>query len=131
MQADRGGVTLTGPTAGLRRTTYRVDLPDAGARARRQLAAVQLRAVVPSVRVSDDGPVIAGGREQPPRPGVDAQRLGPAQLDTAADRRADRELGHARRDVVGRDELDQPGRQPDAVALGPGLDDLGQEFEEL
>src|SRR5450755_1169473 len=33
-------------------------------RARRQLAAVQLRAVVPSVRVSDDGPVVAGGREQ-------------------------------------------------------------------
>ena len=63
-----------------------VDLPDAGARARRQLAAVQLCAVVPSVRVSDDGPVLAAGREQPPRPRVDAQRLGPAQLDALADR---------------------------------------------
>src|SRR5947209_4184980 len=102
-----------------------VDLPDAGALARCQLAAMQLRAVVLSVRVSDDGPVIAGGREQPPRPGVDAQRLWPAQLDAAADRRAYRELGHRRRDVVSGDELDQPGRQPDAVALGTGLDDLG------
>ena len=83
-----------------------VDLSDAGALARGQLAAVQLRAVVPSVRVSDDGPVIAGGGEQAPRPGIDAQRLGPAQLDATADRRADRELGHGRRDVVGGDELD-------------------------
>src|SRR5436190_3675969 len=57
-----------------------VDLPDAGALARCQLAAVQLRAVAPSVRVGDDCPVIAGGREQPPRPGVDAQRVGAAQL---------------------------------------------------
>ena len=40
-----------------------VDLPDAGARAGRQLAAVQLCAVVPGVRVSDDCPVVAGGRE--------------------------------------------------------------------
>src|SRR5256885_11276413 len=62
-----------------------VDLPDAGALARRQLAAVQLRAVVPRVRVSDDGPVIAGGREQPPPPGVDAHRLGPAEPDPAAE----------------------------------------------
>jgi len=36
-----------------------VDLPDSGALARRQFAAVQLRAVVPSVRVSDHYPVIA------------------------------------------------------------------------
>jgi hypothetical protein len=39
----------------------KVDPPDAGARARRQLAIVQLRAVVPGVRVSDDGPVVTGG----------------------------------------------------------------------
>ena len=76
------------------------------------------------MRVSNDGPVVAGGHEQPPRPGVDAQRLGPAQLDAAADRRADRELGHRRRDVAGGDELDQPGRQPDAVTLAAGLDYL-------
>ena len=70
-----------------------VDLPDAGALTRGQLAAVQLRTVVPSMRVSDDHPVIAGRREQPPGPGVDTQRLRAAQLDAAADRRADRELG--------------------------------------
>src|SRR5262249_14714218 len=101
-----------------------VDLPDAGAFARGQFAAVQLRAVVPGVRVGDDVPVVAGGREQPPRPGVDPQSLGPAQLDAVADRRADGELGHRRCDVVGGDELDQPSRQPDAVALDTSLDDL-------
>ena len=47
-----------------------VDLPDARALARRELAAVQLCAVAPSVRVCDDHSVIAGGHKPPPRPGT-------------------------------------------------------------
>src|SRR4051812_49331615 len=108
-----------------------VDRPDARAVARRQLAAVQLGAVVTRVWVADDLTLVAGGGEQAPRPRVDAQRLRPAELDAAADRRAGRQLGHAGGHVVGADELHQPGRQPDAVALGTTLDDLGQELEEL
>ena len=75
--------------------------------------------------------VVAGGGEQAPRPGVDAQRLRPAELDAAVGGRAGRQLGHGRGDVVGGHELHLPGGEPDGVVLGAGLDDLGQELEEL
>ena len=83
------------------------------------------------MRVGDDRPLVTGGGEQPPRPVVDAQRLGSAELDPAADGRAERQIGDSRCDVVGGDELDQPRRQSDGVAVGAGLDGLRQEIEEL
>src|SRR6478735_7500584 len=90
-----------------------VDRPDARALARRQLAAVQLGAEVARVRVAHDLALVAGGGEEAPCPRVDAQRLGPAELDTPADRRAGRQLGHSGGHVVGGDELHQTGREPD------------------
>ena len=83
------------------------------------------------MRVGDDLAVVALGGEQAPRPGVDAQRLGPAELDAAVGGRAGGQLGHGRGHVVGGHELHLPGGEPDGVALGAGLDDLGQELEEL
>ena len=52
------------------------------------------------MRVADDRARVTGRGEQPPRPRVDAQPLRPAELDAAADRRAGRQLGHRRGDVV-------------------------------
>jgi hypothetical protein len=83
------------------------------------------------VRVGDDLPLVPGRGEQAPRPSIDAERLGPAKLHAAPDRRADRQLGHGGRHLVNGDWLRQPRREPDAVALGTGLDDLGEELEEL
>src|SRR5207248_4686542 len=94
--------------------------PDAGAVARRQLAGLELGAVVAGVRVGDDRPLVAGGGEQAPGPGVDAQRFGPTEFDAAIDRRSGRQLGDGGGDVVDGDELHQPGREPDAPALGAG-----------
>jgi hypothetical protein len=67
---------------------------DAPAVARRHLAAVQLGAEVPRLRVADHRALISGGVEQAPSPRVDAQRPGPIDLDAAADRRAGRQPGH-------------------------------------
>src|SRR3954452_22137896 len=63
-----------------------VDLPDAGVRACGQLAAVQLRAEIERVRVGDDGPRVTRRGEQSPRPGVDPERLGAADLHPAGRR---------------------------------------------
>src|SRR5712691_12494611 len=86
---------------GLGEPRVEVGCSDAGAVARRQLAGLELGAEVVGVRVGDDRPLVPGGGEQAPRPGVDAQRLGPAEFDAAIDRRSGRQLGDGRGDVVG------------------------------
>jgi hypothetical protein len=54
----------------------------------RELAAVQLGPKVEGLGVGDDSPLVAGGGEQAAGPRVDAESLGPTELDAAADRRA-------------------------------------------
>src|SRR4051812_38047471 len=107
-----------GSVAGRDEPCVEVDRSDARAVARPELAALQLRSVVPRVRIADDRAVVADGAEQAPRPGVEAERLGAAELDAAAGRRAHRQLGDGCGDVLGPDELHQPRREADALALG-------------
>jgi hypothetical protein len=49
---------------------------------------VQLGPKVEGLGVGDDSPLVAGGGEQAAGPRVDAESLGPTELDAAADRRA-------------------------------------------
>src|SRR5262245_31774242 len=87
-----GSRSSRGPVPGRDDPHVEVERPDARTLTGRQLAIVQLGAVVASVRVTDDGAVVADEGEQAPRPRIDAERLGPAELDAATDRRAGRQL---------------------------------------
>lgn len=94
-------------------------------------AHVQNRAEVSSGVVKDDlACVVAGGKARCDEL-VEPELLGPRHLRRGGRRSSDGDVSHRGGDVIRRDRLDEDGGQVDFVALGTGVGDALDEFEEL
>ena len=83
------------------------------------------------MRVGDHLAGIAAGAEACADELIEPELVRPGDLDDAVHRLAHGDPAERARDIIGRDGLDERGRQPDRVAVGGVRGDAVEELEEL